>query len=63
MNHFRELFYHLKFKKRFVSWMWKSREIKIREQFHPKHLYIFLQNNEVSEDNNELIDAFLNQWN
>jgi hypothetical protein len=43
--------------------MWKSREIKIREQFHPKHLYIFLQNNEVSEDNNELIDAFLNQWN
>ena len=42
--------------------MWKSRESKIREQFHPRHLISFLENNDVSEDDLETIEKFLNQW-
>jgi hypothetical protein len=42
--------------------MWKSRESKIREQFHPKHLHYFLENNNVSEDDEESMDKFLIQW-
>jgi hypothetical protein len=63
LNCFRKRFYLLKFKKIFISLMWKSREMKIQEQFHPKHLYEFLQNNKVSEEDNESLDAFLNEWN
>ena len=43
--------------------MWKSREHKIQEQFHPKHLYDFLENNKVLEEDNESMDIFLNKWN
>ena len=42
--------------------MWKSRETKIREQFHPKHLHHFLETNNISEDNYEAMDKFLIQW-
>jgi Leucine-rich repeat (LRR) protein len=63
LNRFRKLFYLLKFKKSFIRFMWKSREKKIQEQFHPKHLYHFLENNKVAEENNALLDTFLNEWN
>jgi hypothetical protein len=42
--------------------MWKSRETKIRQQFHPSHLIRFLENNNVSEDDGETMDLFLRQW-
>jgi hypothetical protein len=42
--------------------MWKSRETKIKEQFHPKHLHRFLENNNVSENDSEEMDMFLAQW-
>ena len=35
---------------------------KIKEQFHPKHLYHFLEDNNVSEDDSESLDKFLKQW-
>jgi hypothetical protein len=40
--------------------MWKSREAKIKEQFHPRHLLCFLENNNISEDDGEELDKFLN---
>ena len=49
-------------KKKFISWMWKSREDRIKNQFHPRHLINFLENNNVSEDNNSCLDMFLKQW-
>jgi hypothetical protein len=42
--------------------MWKTREKKIQEQFHPKHLYSFLEKNKVSEEDSESVDKFLNEW-
>jgi len=40
--------------------MWKSRDNKIQEQFHPKHLYDFLEFEEEKDDKD--IDEFLNRW-
>ena len=61
-NHFREFYVLSKLRKKFISWMWKSRETKIRQQFHPSHLTLFLQNNNVSEDDDNALDVFLSQW-
>jgi Leucine-rich repeat (LRR) protein len=61
-NHFREFYFLSKLQKKFISWMWKSRESKIREQYHPKHLHHFLENNNISENDYEAIDKFLIQW-
>ena len=62
-NHFREFYFLSKYRKQIISWMWKSRETKIRQQFHPSHLIRFLENNNVSEDDGETMDTFLTQWN
>jgi hypothetical protein len=41
--------------------MWKSSEKRIQEQFHPKHLYHFLES--VKDDyNNEALHTFLDAW-
>jgi hypothetical protein len=61
-NHFREFYFLSKLKKKLISWMWKSKEEKIRKQFHPSHLIEFLQNNDVSEDDNDTLNIFLNNW-
>ena len=61
-NHFREFYFILKLRKKFISWLWKSRESKIREQFHPSHLINFLKNNNVSEDDTDTLNKFLNIW-
>jgi hypothetical protein len=42
--------------------MWKSRESKIKEQFHPSHLINFLESNDISENDDKALDIFLNQW-
>ena len=59
---FRERYFLMKFKKKIISWLWKSRESKIHQQFHPKHLHNFLEHNNVLEDDGETLDKFLNQW-
>ena len=59
-NHFREFYFLSKLQKKFISWMWKSRETKIKEQFHPKHLHHFLEKNNISQDDGEEMDKFLN---
>jgi hypothetical protein len=61
-NHFRKFYFLSKLRKRFVSWMWKSREKIIREQFHPRHLDDFLKNNNVSEDDDKSLNMFLDNW-
>ena len=55
INKFRYFYYSLKFKKQFIKWLWKSREKKIIEKYHPKYLLEYL------EDNTDL-DEFLNNW-
>ena len=61
-NHFREFYFLSKLREKFISWMWKSKEEQIRKQFHPSHLINFLKDNNVSEDDGESLNIFLNQW-
>ena len=57
-NHFRNFYFLSKYRKKFISWMWKSREAKIREQFHPNHLIIYIEL--LNDDlNTEALDKFL----
>ena len=53
-NRFRELCFMVRLRKRFISWMWKSRERKIRELCHYKHLNKFLK-----DDESDGLDTFL----
>ena len=55
VNNFRHLNYSLQFKKKFIKWLWKSREKQIMEKYHPKYL---LDNLEENTD----LDEFLNNW-
>jgi Leucine-rich repeat (LRR) protein len=55
INKFRSFYYHLKFKKRFIKWLWKSKEKQIAEKYHPKYL---LENLEENTD----LDDFLDNW-
>jgi Leucine-rich repeat (LRR) protein len=61
-NHFRYFYFLSKLRKKIISWMWKSREKIIREQFHPRHLDDFLKNNNVSEDDDKSLNMFLDNW-
>ena len=51
----RHLYYSLQFKKQLIKWLWKSREKKIMEKYHPNYL---LENLEENAD----LDEFLNNW-
>jgi len=55
LNNFRHLNYSLQSKKRFIKWLWKSREKKIMEKYHPNNLWNNL------EENTDL-DEFLEKW-
>jgi len=55
INKFHYLYYSLKFKKHFIKWLWKSREIKIMEKYHPKYLW---ENLEEKTD----LDEFMEKW-
>jgi hypothetical protein len=59
-NRFRFFYFLSKFRKKFLSWMWKSREKKIKERYHPKHLFAFIDNGFKDADNG--LDDFLNAW-
>jgi hypothetical protein len=59
-NWFREYYFLSKLKKKFLSWMWKSREKAIREQFHYKHLVRFMEEND--NDGNVDLDPFLENF-
>ena len=57
-NRFREYYFLSKLKKKIISWMWKSREERIKEQFHYKHLIQFMEEQEDLED----LDPFLENF-
>ena len=53
---FRHLYYCLKFKSQFWHLLWKIREPKIMQKYHPSYLYDFLK------DENIDIDMVLDNW-
>ena len=55
LNDFPNLYYSLQFKTQLIKWLWKSREKKIMEKYHPNYL---LENLEEDAD----LDEFLNNW-
>lgn len=55
VNNFRHLYDSLQFKKQLIKWLWKSREKKIMEKYHPNYLLANL------EENTDL-DEILNNW-
>ena len=55
LNNFRHLYDSLQFKKQLIKWLWKSRQKKIMEKYHPNYL---LNNLEENTD----LDEFLNSW-
>ena len=55
VNNFRHLYDSLQFKKQFIKWLWKSREKKIMEKYHPNYLWVNL-------DENTDLDEFLHNW-
>lgn len=50
---FKYLFFYLKFKKKFIKWLWKSREVMIMKKFHPNKICKLLKNG-ISIDDLEL---------
>ena len=59
-NLFREYYFLSRLKKKFISWMWKAREEKIKEQFHYKHLLRFMEEND--NDGNVDLEPFLENF-
>ena len=59
-NHFRFYYFLSKFRKKFLSWMWKAREKQIQQRFHPSKLLEFLQT--VDNEDGEALDAFIDEW-
>jgi hypothetical protein len=57
LNRYRELFHALKLKKKFISWMWKSREKLIQALCNPTHLKQFTDDVPF-----EVFDEFLNNF-
>ena len=49
MESFSRILLSLQLKKKFLSWMWKSREKKIKKQFHYKHLLRFMEESDDLE--------------
>jgi len=60
LYHFREFYFLSKFKKKFISWMWKSREPRIKEQFHYKYLEEIIKINENNPDFD--LNEFIENW-
>ena len=61
MNRFIELFYTLKYKKQFRSWLWERvREPKIREKYHPDNLLRMLE--ERGEIDLDELDEIMEKW-
>jgi hypothetical protein len=60
INSFRNTFYLSKYKDKMISWKIKSKEKKIQEQYHYKHLWKFLEENDLLESyDNDMLDVFL----
>lgn len=57
-NWFREHYFLSRLRKKFISWMWKAREERIKEQFHYKHLIRFMEESDDLED----LDPFLENF-
>jgi Leucine-rich repeat (LRR) protein len=61
VNHFRELFYALKYKKQFLDLLWvQIREPKIRNKYHPNNLITMLEGrDEITLDE---LDDLIDNW-
>jgi hypothetical protein len=55
-NYFREYYFLSKFKKKFLSWMWKSKELQIIQKYNPKYLLEVIHNDDFD------LDDFLDNW-
>jgi Leucine-rich repeat (LRR) protein len=55
LNQFQYLYYSLRFKKKFVKWLWKIREPMIQQKYHPSYLMANLAAEDELED-------FLENW-
>jgi Leucine-rich repeat (LRR) protein len=58
LTHFREFYFLSKFRLQFHKWLWKSREKSIKERYHPKYLYNFINQKDAKID----LDNFLKNW-
>jgi hypothetical protein len=63
LAHFREFYFLSKFKRRFISWMWKSRKERIEKEFHPNILISAINSFNDSEDSTELDNWLKKNWN
>jgi len=59
-NRFLELYFARRLKDRFISWMWKSREAKIRALCDPKHLNAYIRT--IPDEDVDTLDSFLNTF-
>jgi hypothetical protein len=57
-NHFRKCYFIYKMEKNFISWMWKVREKKAKEQFHYKHLFRFIEEHGEDADLEPFLENF-----
>jgi hypothetical protein len=54
LNRFKYIYYLIRFKRRFRDFLWfKVREPRIKEQFHPKHLSRYKDNDKKNEECSE----------
>jgi hypothetical protein len=61
INQFRELFYALKYKKKFQQLLWVHiREPKIRNKYHPNNLIAILEGKE--DMTLDKLDELLDEW-
>ena len=59
LHQFKERFYLQKCKKRLSRWFLKSQEKQIKEKYHPKHLFTFLIDNNIDNDNYEALENWI----
>ena len=58
INNFRYRYFILKFKKKFIKWLYKIREQKIIEKYSPLNLIKLLQDNNMDDN----MDIILDEW-
>ena len=49
LSKFRDLYYCIKYKFKFIKWLWKSREKKIQEEYHPDRLKEILEGKDIND--------------
>ena len=49
LGKFRDLYYCIKYKNKFRKWLWKSREKKVKEEYHPDRLREMLEGKDIND--------------